>query len=77
MDIEFFWGGDETILKLYSGDSCTTFVNILKPLNFTLKKGEIYGVQIIVQSIKKTHILCCLNDGGSILVLVFTSYINY
>lgn len=28
--IIFFWGGNENVLNLDSGDSCTTLVNILK-----------------------------------------------
>lgn len=37
-----FWG-DENALGLDSGDRLHSFVNILKAMNCTLEKGEIYG----------------------------------
>ena len=38
------FGGDKNVLKLDGGDGCTT-LNILKPLNCTLEKGEFYGIR--------------------------------
>lgn len=37
-------GGDERVLVLGGSDGCINLVNILKVLNCTLKKDELYGL---------------------------------
>ena len=35
---------DENVLNLDHGDHCPPYVNILKPMNCTLKMTEFYGM---------------------------------